>query len=145
MNEEELKAFAISICEFYGLSIEDFTSMSRKRVYVSAREKYAHVAHRSYGVTLARIGKIVGSERAKDHTTILNNIRNADDFLEGEKGYKADYNRIADLADQIVAPAMTWQEVRAMRSEIVKMREQMELLLTVNGFRIEKSTKLKKA
>ena len=66
------------VCQFYGVTVEDLKSKSKKREFVHARYFCWYFLQKVCSLTLVDIGK----KFDKHHTTILTGIRDLKDYIK---------------------------------------------------------------
>ena len=77
---------------FYGYSIPEIKSSSRKREYVVCRQNFCHIAKAFIPhITLKGIGRILNN---RDHSTVIHSIKTAGDSIEYDKKYKKEYDEL---------------------------------------------------
>jgi|11BtaG_2_1085332.scaffolds.fasta_scaffold47540_2 hypothetical protein len=85
------------ISKFYNQNINDVLSSSRKREIVMCRHIFSHIAFFNIpNVTKRSIGKFLG---ARDHSTAINSISRVAGFLEVDKDFKAEYDKLLKYID----------------------------------------------
>lgn len=88
-----------TVCDYFGLSIEDLTSKTRKRQIVQARQIAMFLSRNHVtNCSLSSIGAKIGG---KDHATVLHACTTVTDLISTDKLVKQDVKDIERLLDQL--------------------------------------------
>ena len=83
------------IGNYFDKPIEEIKGKSRKRPLVKCRQMFCSILRQfKYDLSLKDIGTYLGN---RDHSTVINSIRNNENDLLYAKGYKEEYEKIKKL------------------------------------------------
>lgn len=71
-----LKTLAELTCDYFGMNEADFFSKETKREYAEVRYYFMYIARKSYGHTLADIGRLLN----RNHSTVIHGLRTLEDL-----------------------------------------------------------------
>jgi chromosomal replication initiator protein len=77
-----LKKIAISVAEFYNITLEDLIKQSRKKEYVKPRQIAMYLARKELNSSFPTIGDFFGG---RDHTTVMHGVEKVEKLVS-EKG-----------------------------------------------------------
>lgn len=78
------------IARYVKVSEEDLKSRCRRREYCDARHMYCNILRTKLNYSLINIGRSIG----RDHTTVINSVKNHNSLYKSDQKYKALYDRI---------------------------------------------------
>ena len=83
------------VCAEYGVKISDVKGVVRKREFVEPRHVFCSIVKRYFGShkSLSNIGKVI----SRDHSTIINSIKNVNDWLDTDKQFRKKYFKIVNF------------------------------------------------
>lgn len=88
-----------AVLEVTGVTRDDFDGITRARHVTDARHMFVALARKKTTRSLPEIGRWYG----KDHTTVLNSERRAQDLMADRPGFKPAYDRASALIDNRAA------------------------------------------
>lgn len=98
MNNSYTKIKEI-VSKVFGIAVEDISIKCRKTKYVNARCAFAHILfEKNILRNYSEIGRLID----RDHATVINSIRNHDDFMVTDPFYQDQYNKILKLVTKDV-------------------------------------------
>jgi chromosomal replication initiator protein len=74
------------VCDYFGISIEQMKSKTRRREVVQTRQIIMYFAKLYTNSSLASIGQVCGD---KDHATVLHACKTVKNLLETDKSFRA--------------------------------------------------------
>ncbi len=80
-----------SVCEYFGLSVDDIATKSRKSEVVQARQISMYLSKQLTKDSLTSIGKKIGN---RNHATVLHSCNKVEDLMFSDKHYKQDVEEI---------------------------------------------------
>lgn len=84
-RELDIKGIQKMVCEFFGVSVEDILSKTRKQEIVSARQISMYLAKKYTKQSYKSIGKAFNG---KDHTTVMYSCKTVEDRMDTDEEYK---------------------------------------------------------
>lgn len=88
-----LKKIAISVAEFYGISLDDLLKQSRRKEYVKPRQISMYMARKEMGSSFPMIGEFFGG---RDHTTVMHGVEKIEKLITADEGLKQELDLILD-------------------------------------------------
>lgn len=97
-SQVEPEALIDLVVHYYGLTLADLASNSRKKPLVQARQVAMYLLREDLDLSFAAIGQLLGD---RDHATVIYGVRKVTDLLETDEALKRE---IAQLREQLLAP-----------------------------------------
>jgi chromosomal replication initiator protein len=88
-----LKKIALSVAEFYNITMEDLIKQSRRKEYVKPRQIAMFLARRELGSSFPTIGDFFGG---RDHTTVMHGVEKMDNLTQGNDALKQEVDMIIE-------------------------------------------------
>ncbi len=88
-----LKKIALSVAEFYNISIEDLIKQSRRKEYVKPRQIAMYLARKELGGSYPTIGEFFGG---RDHTTVMHGVDKIEGVVSTNETVKQEVDLILD-------------------------------------------------
>ena len=89
----------VAVCEFEGINSELFSSKSRKREYVQARQRSMYFAKKYTKLSLTEIGYECGG---KDHATVLHANKTVSNLIDTDFEYRKEIDQLDYIIRDIV-------------------------------------------
>jgi chromosomal replication initiator protein len=88
-----IKKIAMSVAEFYSITVEDLIKQSRRKEYVKPRQTAMYLARKELGTSFPAIGDFFGG---RDHTTVMHGVEKIDKAVTANEGVKQEIELILD-------------------------------------------------
>jgi chromosomal replication initiator protein len=88
-----LKKIALSVAEFYHISIDDLLKQSRRKEYVKPRQVAMYLARKEMNSSFPTIGDFFGG---RDHTTVMHGVEKIENILTSDESIKQELDLIMD-------------------------------------------------
>jgi chromosomal replication initiator protein len=88
-----LKKIAMSVAEFYNITVEDLIKQSRRKEYVKPRQIAMYVSRKELGSSFPTIGEFYGG---RDHTTVMHGVEKIENLLAQTESLKQEVDLILD-------------------------------------------------
>jgi chromosomal replication initiator protein len=88
-----LKKIAMSVAEFYNITVEDLIKQSRRKEYVKPRQIAMYVSRKELGSSFPTIGEFYGG---RDHTTVMHGVEKIEKLLGEMENLKQEVDLILD-------------------------------------------------
>jgi chromosomal replication initiator protein len=88
-----LKKIAMSVAEFYNISLEDLLKQSRRKEYVKPRQIAMFLARKEMGSSFPTIGEFFGG---RDHTTVMHGVEKIENLTSSNETVKQELDLILD-------------------------------------------------
>jgi len=88
-----LKKIAMSVAEFYNISMEDLLKQSRRKEYVKPRQVAMYLARKEMESSYPTIGEFFGG---RDHTTVMHGVEKIENIASANEGLKQELDLILD-------------------------------------------------
>jgi chromosomal replication initiation ATPase DnaA len=101
-DTKNLNLISSAVCHSFGIDLQSFLSPLRKRDLVFARHAFCYLAKAKTDHSLLDIGFFLGN---RDHSTVINSIRQCSDLLEFHNEFRRKYQKsefIFDASSEII-------------------------------------------
>lgn len=88
-----LKKIALSVAEFYNITLEDLLKQSRKKEFVKPRQVAMYLARKELNSSFPTIGDFFGG---RDHTTVMHGVEKVDKLVNEKGSVKQEVELIMD-------------------------------------------------
>ncbi len=88
-----IKKIAMSVAEFYSITVEDLIKQSRRKEYVKPRQTAMYLARKELGTSFPAIGDFFGG---RDHTTVMHGVEKIGKAVTANEGVKQEIELILD-------------------------------------------------
>lgn len=88
-----LKKIAMSVAEFYNITVEDLIKQSRRKEYVKPRQIAMYVSRKELGSSFPTIGEFYGG---RDHTTVMHGVEKIEKLMVQTDNLKQEVDLILD-------------------------------------------------
>ncbi len=88
-----LKKIALSVAEFYNITLEDLIKQSRRKEYVKPRQIAMYLARKELGSSFPTIGDFFGG---RDHTTVMHGVDKMEKLSQGNDSLKQELELIVE-------------------------------------------------
>jgi chromosomal replication initiator protein len=88
-----LKKIALSVAEFYNISVEDLIKQSRRKEYVKPRQIAMYLARKELSSSFPTIGDFFGG---RDHTTVMHGVEKIENTVSSNESIKQEVDLILD-------------------------------------------------
>jgi chromosomal replication initiation ATPase DnaA len=89
-DTKNLSLISSAVCQSFGIDTQSFLSPLRKRDLVFARHAFCYLARTRTNHSLLDIGFFLGN---RDHSTVINSIRQCSDLLEFHNEFRRKYQK----------------------------------------------------
>ena len=86
------KAVIDAVCQFYGVTIEEIRSDSRKRFITVPRQVIYYILHVEMGLKTVRVALLIH----RDHSTVLATKRLIKGLITYDRKFKGEYSRLIE-------------------------------------------------
>lgn len=93
-REEDADFIIKTVCDVYGLTVEETLDSNRRGNKVDARHQMRYILRKYTKLTSKRIIQLTG---ATDHSTIYNSIERHEDLVFSDKDYKDKYDKVMNI------------------------------------------------
>lgn len=101
-NKATLEIFRGLVCNFYGITIEEFIGKRRFRRLVIPRQLYSYIVReKTKLIPLIDIGDSIGG---RDHTTIINQTQTAKDLIDTDESIRQDADKLMSIYTDLLSP-----------------------------------------
>ncbi len=88
-----LKKIALSVAEFYNITIEDLIKQSRRKEYVKPRQVAMYISRKELNSSFPTIGEFFGG---RDHTTVMHGVDKIENIVSTNETVKQELDLILD-------------------------------------------------
>lgn len=88
-----LKKIAMSVAEFYNITVDDLIKQSRRKEYVKPRQIAMYVSRKELGSSFPTIGEFYGG---RDHTTVMHGVEKIEKLMVQTDSLKQEVDLILD-------------------------------------------------
>lgn len=88
-----LKKIAMSVAEFYNITVEDLIKQSRKKEYVKPRQIAMYISRKELASSFPTIGEFYGG---RDHTTVMHGVEKIETLVAQTENLKQEVELILD-------------------------------------------------
>lgn len=88
-----LKKIALSVAEFYNITLDDLIKQSRKKEYVKPRQIAMYLARKELNSSFPTIGEFFGG---RDHTTVMHGVEKVEGMTKEKLALKQEIDLILD-------------------------------------------------
>jgi chromosomal replication initiator protein len=88
-----LKKIAISVAEFYNITMDDMVKQSRRKEFVKPRQIAMFLARKELGSSFPTIGEFFGG---RDHTTVMHGVEKMEKLTKVDEPLKQELEMIVE-------------------------------------------------